>query len=92
MREGGRSHTHAEAVNNAAYEHLRKMPRHDLEHGPDEVSDQAYSNRLLAAKPVAEGECEDCPKESTELLVMLESVLVTILSSMNWRNTHREGA
>ena len=68
------------------------MPRHDLEHGPDEVTDQTNSNRLLAAKPVAEGECEDCPEEGAELLVMLESILVTILSSMEWRNTHRKGA
>lgn len=59
------------------------MPRHYLEQGSDEVSGQAYSHCLFATKPVAEGERENCPEEGAELLMMLESVLLTILLSID---------
>lgn len=68
------------------------MPRHYLKHGSDKVSDQAYSHCLFAAKPVAECESENCPEEGAELLLMSESALYTIVVSIDWQNTHREGA
>lgn len=91
-RGAGKRRTHAEAVDNATHKHLRKMPRDDLEHGADEVANQAYSNRLLPAQPVAEGEGEDCSEEGTELFTVLESVQFAVPVSLDWRHVLRRSS
>jgi hypothetical protein len=59
--------THAKTVDDTANDHLRQMPRDDLEDGADSIADEAERDGLFAAELVTEGEGEDGAAEGAEL-------------------------
>lgn len=62
-----RAPTHSESVNDAADNHLGKMPGNNLKNGADEVGAETDSNGLAAAELVTKSKGEDGSEEGTEL-------------------------
>jgi hypothetical protein len=59
--------THAEPVDDTANNHLRQVPRDNLEDRADNVANKAEQDGFLATKLVAEGEGKDGSAERAEL-------------------------
>jgi len=66
--------THSEAVDNSAHNHLRQMPRRDLQDCTNDIADKTETDSFLATELVAECEGKDGSAESTELCMAVSSL------------------
>jgi len=74
LRQGQR-HTHAEPVDDTADDHLRQMPRDNLENGADGIADKTERDRPLPAQSITEGKSEDGAAEGSELATARVSII-----------------